>query len=178
MRQFTILSMVAAFAVAGCSKPTEVQSASGVQIATVGQIPLSAEGQTVEQKNIIDRIKADNDPGSLKHLYVISAYSGQTILYSPVRGKVTSGGKRLTPARIEGSVDTTDLPSLKIAGHRYYVSDLPSEDGTYGSTSADYLFWFTPDGRYHQHYLSGGQIVHVSDSPMSVKGVIITVESK
>jgi len=163
----------------GCSqRPMEVQSASGVKIATVGVIPLTSDGHSVEQQNIIDRIKADNDPGALKHLYVVSTYSGQTILYSPVRGKVTSGGKRLTPPKLGGSVNIADRPTITVAGTRYFVDDLPSEDGTYGSTSADYLFWFTPDGRYHQHYLSGGQIVHVSDTPLAVKGVIITVEGK
>ena len=31
-------------------------------------------------------------------------------------------------------------------------------------------------GNYHQHYVSGGQIVHIADTPMSVKGIIINME--
>jgi hypothetical protein len=58
------------------------------------------DGLTVEQRNIRDRLKIDNLPGSIKHLYVISAYSGQVLLYSTVRGKITSGGKRLTPSMV------------------------------------------------------------------------------
>lgn len=63
-----------------------------------------------------------------KHLYIISACSGQVIFYSSVYGKVT----------------------------------------TYGS-SVPYIFWWDTNGIYHQHYISGGQIVHISDQPIEVK---------
>jgi len=161
----------------GCSG-NPVKSAGGVDMATVHKLHTNPEGHTVEQQNIIDRITADNKPGSVKHLYVMSAYSGQVLLYSPVRGKVTSGGKKLTPTRIEGVEGGSTKPIIDIDGRKYGVSELPNEDGTFGSGSSDYLYWFTPDGRYHQHYLSGGQIVHVSDTPIAVKNVAITIESK
>jgi hypothetical protein len=49
------------------------------------------------------------------------------------------------------------------------------DDGTYG-TSVDYLYWFDARGAYHQHYVTGGTIVHVSDQPLNVKSVIINIE--
>ena len=49
------------------------------------------------------------------------------------------------------------------------------DDGAYGS-SGDYIFWFDSKDAYHQHYLSGGQIVHVSDQPLAVSSIIINVE--
>lgn len=175
MKSTKILAAVLALSllITGCGKPA--QSVSGVRVANVGKVDVDAEGRTIEQRNIIDRIKADNDLGAVRHLYVISAYSGQVILYSPVRGKVTSGGKSLTPKLIKGS--GTDLPYIEVGGTRYQVDQLPNEDGTYGYGSADSIYWFSPSGRFHQHFLSGGQIVHVSDSPIAVKSVVLTIEN-
>lgn len=82
---------------AGCVTPP--RSASGVGKAEV-KVPTGPDGLTSEQRNIRDRLIEDNKIGSVKHLYVISAYSGQVIIYSTVRGKVTSGGKRLTPTMV------------------------------------------------------------------------------
>lgn len=160
----------------GCSCSTPVQSVSGVKMAEAGKIQLDSTNHTVEQANIIERLKQDNSPGSMKHLYVISAYTGQTILYSPVKGKVTSSDKRLSPRQIDSTYgSSSEYPVIQIGGNKYIVKELPGEDGTFGH-SAEYLYWFTPDGRYHQHYLGGGQIVHISDQPINVKGVIITIE--
>lgn len=167
---------------AGCApQPPKAQSISGVEMAVVGKVETNSKGHTVEQQNVVDRISRDNEIGALKHLYIISPYSGQVILYSPVKGKVTTGGKRLTPRTIEGASGaesgTAYMPTVEIGGRRYWTKEVANEDGTFGGGDAPYLYWLTPDGRYHQHYLSGGAIVHVSDQPMAVKGVIITTES-
>ncbi len=176
MAVFTAL--IITVTIVGCGR-TEVQSMSGIKLAKVGKIDTDANGTTVEQHNLSERIKKDNELGAIKHLYVFSAFSGQAIMYSPVKGKVTSGGKSLSPKKIDGMNGNTSIrPVINVGGTDYYVSELPNEDGTYGSGSSDYIFWFTPDGRFHQHWLSGGQIVHVSDEPMSVKSVIVNVESK
>lgn len=48
------------------------------------------------------------------------------------------------------------------------------DDGTYGSF-VEYWHWWDTRGIYHQHYVEGGQIVHISDQPLSVKGVVINM---
>ena len=58
---------------------------------------------------------------------------------------------------------------------RSYRPELLGDDGTYGS-SAEYIYWWDSKGVYHQHYLSGGQIVHISDQPLAVKSVILNME--
>jgi len=152
-------------ALIGCIDDTPPVSDSGVSKASV-TIPTGADGLTTEQRNVGERLKTDNKPGSIKHLYVISAYSGQTIFYSTVKGKVTSSGKRLTNTK-------------KIDGYFQKPAVLPAiqDDGTYGS-SIPYIYWWDVQGRYHQHYVSGGQIIHVSDKPINVKSVIINFEKK
>src|SRR6478609_2487734 len=138
-------------------------STSGVRKATV-KVQTQADGRTVEQENIANRLLADNTPGSIKHLYVISAYSGQVIIYSTVKGKVTSGSKRLSPSSVGNST-----------GGQFCTSEVLGDDGAYGS-SGDYIFWFDAEKNgYHQLYMSGGQIVHISSEPLVVKSVIINI---
>lgn len=120
------------------SKPT---ASSGVQKASVS-IQTGVDGLTVEQRNIKERYLEDNKPGSIKHLYIMSAYSGQVIMYSTVKGKVTSSGKRLSPTL------------FAVSGGDYHINynpDLIQDDGTYGS-SVDYVYWWDSKGIYHQRW--------------------------
>ena len=149
------------------------KSASGVQKATA-TVNTDMNGNTVEQKNVMERIKRDNMPGSIKHLYILSAYSGQVIIYSTVTGKVTSGNKRLNPSTVRG--DGGWGFKLFFGDDVQYTSEVLGDDGAYGS-SGDYIFWFDSKGVYHQHYVTGGQIIHVSDQPLVVKNVIINMEA-
>ena len=154
------------------------QSASGVNKAEV-KVPVGVDGFTTEQRNIRNRLVEDNKPGSIKHLYVISAYSGQVILYSTVKGKVTSGNKRLTPTQVAtNSPNTSASDGIPVTiGDRYYrTGEVLGDDGSYGS-SGDYLYWWDVRGAYHQHYLTGGQIITISDQPLPVKSVTINIEA-
>lgn len=148
-----------------------VQSISGTKMVTAEGVKKLPNGKTVEQNNVSMRINEDNKQGSIKHVYVISAYSGQVIIYSTAQGKVTSSGKRLTPDRVVA--DRTF--KFDANGVEYYTDQILGEDGTYGP-SAEYLYWWDTKGVYHQHYISGGQIVHVSSQPLAVKGIIINME--
>ena len=171
---FVLIFAVGVFA--GCElRREEPVSASGVKQTAV-QVQVNTSGLTTEQQNIGDRLREDNKPGSIKHLYVISAYSGQVIIYSTVRGKVTSGGKRLTPTTINGSGgDVSYTIPVNIGGHKRYTTEVLQDDGAYGH-SMDYLYWWDTKGVFHQHYVSGGQILHISNQPLAVKGIIINME--
>lgn len=162
----------------GCEQSQPAQSDSGIKKATV-KVQTDAEGFSIEQRNVMKRLEIDNKPGSIKHLYVVSAMSGQVLLYSTVKGKVTSSGKRLTPNSVTAvnSGTTVYTPSLvSIGGQGYYTNEVLQDDGTYGS-SVEYVFWFDVRGAYHQHYVSGGQILHVSDQPIAVKDVVLNLEN-
>jgi hypothetical protein len=155
------------------------KAATGVKKATA-VVQTDAKGHTIEQNNILGRYKEDNRSGSIKHLYVISAMSGQVVLYSTVKGKVTSSGKRLTPysvTSIEGQMVGSSHEGIpvSIGGRSHYTSEVLQDDGTYGG-SIPYVYWWDSKGVYHQHYVSGGQILHVSSKPIAVKGIIINME--
>lgn len=171
MSAFVVLFLTAE----GCEQSTP-QADSGVAKASV-RVPVGQDGLTVEQKNIANRLLLDNQPGSIKHLYIISPYSGQTILYSTVKGKVTSGGKRLTPSSVVvGASGDWKRPGYPAPGGTT-TSEVLQDDGSYGS-STEYIFWWDTQGRYHQHFFTGGQIIHVSDQPLPVHSVTINLEAK
>lgn len=178
MKTKLILCTVALFAFSSCERRVnDAVSASGVTKATV-HIEKGSDGLTAEQRNISERLKEDNKPGSIKHLYVISPYSGQVIIYSTVRGKATSGGKRLTPTSVVGGYQEGSWYGgfrISIGNSVVETTEVLQDDGTYGQ-SGDYLYWWDTRGVYHQHYLTGGQIVHISSEPVVVKEVIINME--
>lgn len=174
---YTIIASALALFLSGCDAEQKPQpkSASGVQRTSV-QVQTGTDGLTTEQRNVRDRLTEDNKPGSIKHLYVVSAYSGDVLIYSTVKGKVTSSGKRLTPTSIvvgaSGDFKRSGFPALD----GYVTSEVLQDDGTYGS-STEYLYWWDVQGRYHQHYPAGGQIIHVSNEPLLVKRVILNVSA-
>lgn len=178
--KFPILALVALMSVAASDEncnTAPATSSSGLNKINV-EVRTGADGLSVEQRNVKDRLAADNKPGSIKHLYVISAYSGQVLIYSTVRGKVTSSGKRLSPETISGIYGDTNSNGFGVPIGKFtaITKEVLSDDGTYGS-SVPYVFWFDAKGVYHQHYVDGGQILHISDQPLAVKSIVLNMES-
>jgi hypothetical protein len=168
---FTIVCLHLLFLNDGCDSSSPV-SASGVTKANV-QVPVGPDGLTMEQRNIEDRLKRDNTPGAIKHLYVISAYSGDVLIYSTVKGKVTSGSKRLTPSTVVDNQAWNGF-SVPIGNGNFHTTEVLGDDGAYGS-SGDYLYWIDAKGVYHQQYASSC-IIHISDQPLPVKHVVLNME--
>ena len=107
------------------------------------------DGHTAETRNIIRRREAQNTPGAIQHLYIISPYSGDVILYSTVDGKVTSSGKRLKRKNVHVRYGNSTN------GYTYVNEERPSFDNAFG-TSNPYLYWFDVRGVQHEHYVTGG----------------------
>ncbi len=159
----------------GCDQANQT-SDSGVEKATV-KVKTDLTGHTVEQNNIIKRYEKDNTAGSIKYLYIISTYSGDVLIYSTVMGKVTSSGKRLTPKTVNDGSGLTGYTNNEVIINscKYLTSEVIEDDGTYGS-SVEYLYWFDSKGIYHQQYISGGCLVHISDQPLLINKPIINME--
>lgn len=150
-------------------------SDSGVTKATTA-VQTDANGKTIEQENIIERLNRDNKPGSIKHLYIISSYTGDVLQYSTVKGKVTSGSKRLSPKTVNGN--GTNSPGwsnlVNIGGTNYVTDEVLDDGGAYGE-SGNYMFWFDAQGNYHQYYPAGGTYVSICDKPQRIKKANFTV---
>ena len=184
MIRLQTVSTVVAIGVAlmvGAAFAQGVVSSSGVRPTHVEVRPNPATGRTTEQENIAGRYKQDNKPGSVKHFYVLSPKTGAVILYSTVEGKVTSGGKRLTPRssieKYDCGKDCTHYEGMRvlIGGEVQITTEMMQDDGTFGS-SVPYFYWFDSNGRYHQHFFTEGQVIAVLDQPLVGKRVIINAD--
>lgn len=145
IRKISIASVFIAIAscvtIAGCDvEQTESEKQMDAKIENSNQVMKQTKtpkiSRSLERENIRQRLLLSNDPLTLQWIYPMSA--GRVIGRFPVKGKVTSGSKRLTPSTIQdtGTYDET--------------GELPDEAGAYGS-SVDYIFWFDPSGELHQH---------------------------
>jgi hypothetical protein len=170
-----ILILLLTMFLASCVNQSQQQkSDSGATKATI-KVSTDQDGHTVEQKNIIERLKRDNEIGGVKHLYIISAYSGDVLQYSTVKGKVTSGGKRLSPKTVQNNANYGAYNYVIINGNNYLTEEVLDDGGAYGE-SGNYLYWFDAQGNYQQYYPSGGTYLHISDRPLRVKKVNLSVE--
>lgn len=162
----------------GDFKTSQQTSDSGVQKATT-KIATAPDGTTIEQRNVIERLKRDNAIGSIKHLYIISAFTGDVLQYSTVKGKVTSGGKRLSPKTVNsyGGIQTTYAQAnyVNINGTQYLTDEVLDDGGTYGE-SGQYMYWFDAQDNYQQYYPSGGTYVQISDKPLRIKKANLSLE--
>lgn len=145
----------------------EATNQSGIKKAQV-KAETDLDGHTIEQLNVIEKVKRDNMVGTIRHLYIISSYTGDVYEYSTVKGKITSGGKRLTPKIANngegyGAFRVGDFNSSSV-----YTDEILSDDGTYGE-SANYLYWFDTKGNYHQYFPTGGTYIHISDAPLTIR---------
>ena len=131
-----------------------------------------ADGMTLEQSNIVKSYEVENRPGAIKHLYVISPYSGKVLIYSTVAGKVTSSVKGLNPSTVS-SLDGQYVGSSHYGMAVKYTQEVMNESGTYGTSRPEFIYWWDTKGIYHQHYVTGGQMIHVSDQPMPVREIVI-----
>jgi hypothetical protein len=131
--------MIITAMLSGCMEPSEIEKQTQAKMENamnvMAQTKVPIIHKSLERENIRQRILVSNDPNTLLWIYPMSA--GRVIGRFPVKGKVTSGSKRLTPS----------------TGYDFDTSatvELPDEMGTYGS-SGDYIFWFDPAGNFHQH---------------------------
>jgi hypothetical protein len=178
-----VVGIAAALLLAGCdqqpARNENVKSTSGVSQTTV-QVQTDANGHTTEQRNVMRRLDEDNKAGAVKHLYVISPDSGQILLYSTVDGKVTSSGKRLAPRTVaaqDGEYVSGEMAGIpvNIGGSTRRTTEVLEDDGTYGD-SVPYIYWWDTKGIYHQHFFTGGQIIHVSSEPITSKAIVLNLE--
>ena len=159
----------------GCNEGIVTKNGISAERATSHLVvKKQANGLTLEQNNIVNSYKIENRLQAVKHLYVISPYNGSVLIYSTVQGKVTSNAKSLTPRQ-------THNPSTKtitIHGDEYRITQMMNESGTYGESKPNYIYWWDTKGVYHKHFVTGGQMIHISDQPLPVRDIVINLTLK
>ena len=131
---------------ASCDSATNQQQNEQYDVTQVvnrliNNVPAPQLNDSLERKNISKRLTIFSDPNKVSYIYLISY--GKVMAFYTVKGKVTSGQKRLT--------STQRLVSCT-GGNGYTddcVMESPELDGTYGQ-SGSYIFFWDTDGVYHQ----------------------------
>lgn len=151
----------------GCQQATNAQTSvkstqSEKAQAAANQIQFT---ENAEIDNIKKRLELTADPGLLGYVILLNEM-GQPVMYTGVKGKITSGGKRLTKTYQVVNWD---------CGQNYCNKDLPapSDEGTYGS-SGEYVYFWTPGGQYMQwngKYLYSDKPFRLTVSPLVVMDI-------
>jgi hypothetical protein len=113
---------------------------------------------SLDRKQISRRLVMFEDENKVSYIYLISF--GKVMAFYAVKGKVTSGSKRLT---------TNEKLEYGDGGeyNQQFVMESPSLDGTYGGSDA-YVFFWTTSGAYIQwngEYMLADQPLKMSTQP-------------
>jgi hypothetical protein len=105
-----------------------------------GSVDLPNLNNSLDRINTKKRLELFDDPNKISYIYLVSY--GKVMAHYVIKGKVTSGNKRLTSTQrlVRGD-----------GGQAYqdFVMESPSLDGAYGSSDS-YVFFWTTEGSYVQ----------------------------
>lgn len=169
---------LAAASLVACDVKTAQQTTTDVQREAAVQRVAKQTTQCNECDMIEFKRTVMGKPGLIGYVAFLSQ-NGTPIAYYTVKGKCTSGSKRLTQSR--------RVELLRYApGIRYYQDgdtsndgrteavDGPSEDGTYGS-SGDYIFCRTTNDAYVQW--NGPYLFQDQPFDLTTKALVISIAS-
>lgn len=140
----------------GCDEPGRSNRATQADKAAAAANSISFS-DNAEIENIKRRLELTANPGLLGYVVLLNEM-GQPVMYTGVKGKITSGTKRLT---------RTDEYSNRGNG---FMRAAPSDEGTFGH-SGEYVFFWTPAGQYIQwngKYLYSDKPFRLSVAPIVV----------
>lgn len=160
----TIYATTALLAVAlnsGCdrqrSKPKNIQASKAELAAKSVKFTRNAEIDNLKR-----RLQLTGEPGKVGFITLLNS-AGQPIIYTDVKGKVSSGTKRLTKTWRKVRCD-------KGQAIGDCVVQASGDEGTYGSSAPYIYFWDTRDKYYqwNSDYLYTDQPQRLSIEPLVV----------
>ncbi len=144
-------------------KQTEQESVTEQVTRLTNATPIPKIDNSLERTNISKRLTLFSDPAKVSYIYLTSY--GKVMAFYTVKGKITSGSKRLTSS--DQLIDST------WGNDNQYVMQSPELDGTYGA-SADYIYFWTTDGTYVQwngEYMLADQPLQLTTQPELVRTI-------
>lgn len=164
--KIVIASLVTSVMLTGCLEQPPVNKTEQAKKAAEAANSIKFN-ENAEIDNIKRRLELTSNPGQLGFIILLNEM-GQPVLYTSVKGKVTSGSKRLTaPDRASSSWG---------GGNNTVVRASASDEGTWGS-SGEYIFFWTVNDEYIQW---NGKYMY-SDKPFRLKTepiAVLAVEPK
>lgn len=157
------------------STPSDTEKVASTQKALSNAVPLPTLSNSLERVNISKRLTTFDDPAKVSYIYLTSY--GKVMAFYTIKGKVTSGSKRLTSTnRVIDDYGTL----LNLNGGEGWNSgstiinvDAPELDGTYGNSNP-YIFFWTTDGTYVQwngEYMLSDQPLKLTTQPELVREI-------
>lgn len=123
--------------------------------------PASQLRDSLERRNIRERLLRTNQPDRIQYVYLLS-YDGKYLGYYAIKGKITSTQSQMT----------ADQTELNHGSYGQSVVDAPGDDGSYGTNEPGYYF-FTTEGVM----VTADMPYVVSDAPLSVNAPKLNVEA-
>jgi len=168
-KSLIFVALIAALTLSACvpDKPVAQVKNQQAEVAKQAANSIRFDGNA-EIENIKKRLELTSNPNLLG--FVVLFLDNQPIAYYSVKGKVTSGSKRLTPSA-EVNYRSGGTNGNLVAA----VTPTPSDEGTFGSSS-EYIYFWTTEGRYIQW---DGKYLY-SDQPirLRVEPIVTNVTSK
>lgn len=125
-------------------QPNTTTKTNESQKAAAAANSISFAAGNAEIDNIKKRLQLTSDPALMGYVVLFNDM-GQPILYTTVKGKITSGSKRLTSPFQETALSRSGVGEVSSSE----FTDAPSDEGTWGSSNP-YIFFFTTNGQYIQ----------------------------
>lgn len=150
------------------SQQVEQQQVHDNQQKLITAEPIPQLTDSLERKNISKRLTTFNDPNKVSYIYLINY--GKVMAFYTIKGKVTSGNKRL--ASTEQQVNASNC-EIYNGGNCTEIMEQPELDGTYGSSNP-YVFFWTTDGVYVQwsgDYMLVDQPLQLTTQPELIRNV-------
>lgn len=147
------------------TKQAEQESVTAQLNRLTTAVPVPHLQDSLERTNISKRLTLFSDPAKISYIYLVSY--GKVMAFYTVKGKITSGSKRLTSGQQLVEADWCNSGNCSIA------TDAPELDGTYGNSSP-YIFFWTTDGTYVQwsgDYMLSDQPLQLTTTPELVRSV-------
>lgn len=136
-------------------------------------VPLPQLENSLERTNISKRLTTFSDPAKVSYIYLTSY--GKVMAFYTVKGKITSGSKRLTAqsVTVDGNGEVASVGGNVYDSTGSFTVEQPELDGTYGS-SAPYIYFWTTDGVYVQwngEYMLADQPLKLTTQPELVREI-------
>lgn len=134
-------------------------------------VPLPSLTNSLERINIKKRLEMFDEPNKVSYIYLINY--GRVMAFYTIKGKVTSGNKRLTSTQQQ--VESRWYGARGNGGgfNGSEIMEAPELDGAYG-TSAPYIFFWTTDNVYVQwsgDYMLVDQPLQLTSQPELIRNV-------
>ena len=165
--KYIITMALAALLITGCGgePPPDKNNETQSQKAQAAAAAITFS-ENAEIENIKNRLELTANPGLMGFIVLLNE-TGQPVMHVGVKGKITSGGKRLSKTYNVARMDCGEWQCDK-------ELPAPSDEGTYGS-SGEYVFFWTTSGQYVQW---NGKYLY-SDKPfrLTIKPLVVSVET-